>query len=82
MFVVYKMKCYLNKLEFLFLYDLIVIKGGKVYWFIFGYRVYEYEVWNNWIVRVYNYIMLIGFIKCLNGVFFGICMGVGELYIV
>lgn len=80
MFVVYIMKRYSNKLEFLFPYDLIVTKGGKAYWLIPGYRVYEYEVWNNRIARVHNYTISIGFIKCSNGVFLGIRMGVGELH--
>lgn len=69
-----------NKLEFLFPYDLIVTKGGKAYWLIPGYRVYEYEVWNNRLTRVHNYTMSIGFIKCSKGVFLGIRMGVGELH--
>lgn len=80
LFVVYIMKRYSNKLEFLFPYDLIVTKGGKAYWLIPGYRVYEYEVQNNRIARVHNYTISIGFIKCSNGVFLGIRMGVGELH--
>lgn len=55
-------------------------KGEKAFWLIPGYRVYEYEVWNNKIARVHNYTMSIGFIKCSNGVFLGIRMGVGELH--
>lgn len=74
------MKRYSNKLEFLFPHDLIVTKGKKAFWLIPGYRVYEYEVWNNRIARVHNYTMSIGFIECSNGVFLGIRMGVGELH--